>query len=189
MAWTFAEKDICQGTISCIRNPGSKDVWIDVLEISENTRFKLYACAEGEELTSEDLVCETSDLEDTIDLSDCIAEIFQFHGNGTGIVIGLANWGSRNIRLQQDCLGLFYVKDHGECFGVLDIPGSDGRTVYPGSMAMISVDNLGEGNTSLELAEIILSPDGGSGGCSAAGGLHLVVLLGLPLLVILSRKR
>lgn len=136
-----------------------------------------------------------------------MAGIFQEHGTETRVVVGLANWGSENILLEDSPLKLLYVKDHGEGFVPLRSEETDDRIVFPGTMALLEIDPQGqeEGFFSVDLqggGEILITweeePDGNSGtlsgagdssGCSATGVFPLQILFALPFIRFAVRKK
>lgn len=181
---------------------GTKDVWVDVLKLSTSTRVKIYAGEEGEPLGEDDFITAASQFEDPIFLGDRVGEILRSGGTNAKVLIGLANWGSENILIEDEYLGLFYVNDRGEGFVPLTIPNSDGKTIFPGTMGLLEIDPEGqdEGFTVVDLngGEEILIAWGGSGplpgagssgGCFTVQGLPMILLLGLPLIPILFHRR
>lgn len=206
MSWEFESEDLKSGTISCVRAVGGKDIPVDVIRLSETPRLLVYACAEGEELSSADLVGEWTDLEDGLELQGVVGELLAAHGMESTLTLGLANWGTEDIELVDPSLGLAYVVDHGDGFQAMTFPGTDDRTVFPGTMGLFVLDPEGaeEGFMTLDLqdgGEIVIawgeeggggaspSGSGNSSGCNGAGGLPLALLVGLPLLALLRRRQ
>ena len=136
MSWEFDGEDLKSGTISCVRAVGSKDIPVDVIRLSGTHRLLVYACAEGEALTSADLVGEWTSLEEGLELESLVGELLASHGTDAKLTLGLANWGTADIELEDPCLGLASVLDHGEGFSSMAFSGTDDRTVFPGTMGL-----------------------------------------------------
>ncbi len=205
LSWEFGETVLQQGTISCSRSVGSKDVWVDVVRLSETPRLFVYAGVEGDPLTAAHLVGKWTPLGEGVELEGLVEELQATHGAETTLTLALANWGTEDIRLEDSCPGLAYVVDHGEGFPRMEFPDTDNRTILPGTMGLFSLDPEGanEGYMTVALQdgdEIVIawgenggsgavpSASGSSSGCSSTGGLPFALIIGLPVMALTWKR-
>ena len=193
LSWDIPiDRDLMEGSMDVFRNPGSKEVWVDVVSIQEGVKLEVYALSEGESLSDGTFLGMVYESGGIFDLNDFL----EGELSNRDLVIALNNRGTSDVMMEEEASGLFYgiFNSSREDLSLNIYPTS---IIYPGFCALLNLGKLDdlEGSAVIELQsgeeisftwdpEVLESPENGSGGCAVSSLSNHSLLLLVPIILL-----
>lgn len=199
LSWNIPiDHDLIEGSMDVFRNPGSKEIWLDVVSLQEGVRLEVYGLPEGGSLSDGTFLGMVYDSGGMFDVN----EFLEGELSNRDLVIALNNRGTSEVILEEEASGLFYgiFNSSRQDLSLNIYPTS---IIYPGFCALLNLGKLDdlEGSASIDLQsgeeisftwdpEVLESPEDGSGGCAVSylSNHNLLLLAPVILLCITWRK-